>query len=172
MADGRRGTRAHRGDPLGALKRVALRNDADAVALRGVAMAQLGEFAGAKDLLRSAAHARFLQVRRLVLIGRLGEAESLLADFDVALLSAALRTAHGLVVAAIAMRRIRTKEARAALARAERAARRANIPALTAEVESASRILAMPAARRIAGSEDRTLLLEEVEELLASKRWW
>jgi hypothetical protein len=45
------------GDPLGALKRVALRDDAPALALRGIAMAQLGDFARAKELLRSAARA-------------------------------------------------------------------------------------------------------------------
>src|ERR671922_115353 len=43
------------GDPLGALKRVALRDDAAALALRGIAMAQLGDFVRAKALLRSAA---------------------------------------------------------------------------------------------------------------------
>ncbi|HUA99660.1 MAG TPA: hypothetical protein VMA34_15115, partial [Terracidiphilus sp.] len=42
------------GDPLGALKGVALRDDAAALALRGIAMAQLGEFARAKELLRRA----------------------------------------------------------------------------------------------------------------------
>ena len=208
------------GDPLGALKRVALRDDAPALALRGIAMAQLGEFVRAKELLRkaarafspkeavararcvvaeaeialasrdlgwpakaldaargtlevrgdrlNAAHARFLQGRRLVLIGRLNEAEIMLADFDAAPFPAALRTAYELVVAGIAIRRIRTKAARAALARAERAARQAGIPALTAEVESASRILNTPAARLIAGGTERPLLLEEVEKLLAS----
>ena len=45
------------GDPLGALKRVALRDDPPALALRGIAMAQLGEYARAKQLLRSAARA-------------------------------------------------------------------------------------------------------------------
>src|SRR5579871_4264856 len=45
------------GDPLGALKRIALRNDAPALALRGIAMAQLGEMARAKALLRRAARA-------------------------------------------------------------------------------------------------------------------
>ena len=39
-------------DPLGALKRVALRDDAPALALRGIAMAQLGDLVRAKDLLR------------------------------------------------------------------------------------------------------------------------
>jgi len=43
------------GDPLGALKRIALRDDAPALALRGIAMAQLGELARAKILLRQAA---------------------------------------------------------------------------------------------------------------------
>src|SRR4026209_2017510 len=45
------------GDPLGALKRVALRDDAPALALRGIAMAQLGDLGRAKTLLRSAARA-------------------------------------------------------------------------------------------------------------------
>ena len=45
------------GDPLGALKRVALRDDAPALALRGIAMAQLGDFVRAKALVRSAARA-------------------------------------------------------------------------------------------------------------------
>ena len=67
------------------------------------------------------------------------------------------------------MRRLRTKAARAAFARAKRAARRARIPALTAEVESASLVLNTPAARLIASGEERLLLLEEVETLLASK---
>src|SRR5207302_4898668 len=45
------------GDPLGALKRVALRDDAPALALRGIAMARLGDLVRAKALLRSAARA-------------------------------------------------------------------------------------------------------------------
>jgi hypothetical protein len=73
------------------------------------------------------------------------------------------------VVAGIAMRRLRTKTARAALARAERAARDARIPALTAEVESAFLVLNTPATRLIASGEERLLLLEDVEALLASK---
>src|SRR5678809_1276544 len=122
------------GDPLGALKRIALRDDAPALALRGIAMAQLGDLARARVLVRSAArafgpreamararcvvaeaeialvsrdlnfptrtlqaarttldehgdrvnaaHARYLEARRLVLIGRLDEAERVLADVD------------------------------------------------------------------------------------------
>src|SRR3954466_12472648 len=120
------------GDPLGALKRVALRDDAPALALRGIAMAQLGDLVRAKTLLRraarafgpreavakarclvaeaevalasrelgwpvkaldgarvtleahgdriNAAHAQYLAVRRLVLLGRLDEAERMLAE--------------------------------------------------------------------------------------------
>src|SRR5205809_2651491 len=45
------------GDPLGALNRVALRDDAPALALRGIAMAQLGDLVRAKALLRNAARA-------------------------------------------------------------------------------------------------------------------
>jgi hypothetical protein len=45
------------GDPLGALKHVALRDDPPALALRGIAMAQLGDFVRAKTLLRRAARA-------------------------------------------------------------------------------------------------------------------
>jgi tetratricopeptide (TPR) repeat protein len=209
------------GDPLGALNRVALRDDAPALALRGIAMAQLGDLVRAKALVRSAArafgpkeavararcvvaeaeialvsrdlgwpakaldaaratleqrgdhvnaaHARHLEVRRLLLIGRLDEAERALAEIDPAPFPPASRAAHELAVAGIAMRRLRTKEARAALARAEHAASRAAIPALTAEVESASLVLNRPAARLIAGGEERLLLLEEVETLLASR---
>ena len=208
------------GDPLGALKRVALRDDAPALALRGIAMAQLGDFDRAKTLLRSAsrafgpreavararcvvaeaeialvsrdlgwptkvleearvtlerhgdrmnaAHARHLEARRLLLTGRVDAAERTLADLDPAPFPPASRAAYELVVAGIAMRRIRTKVARAALARAAHAARVAGIPALMAEVESASRVLETPAARLVGGGEERLLLLEEVEAMLAS----
>jgi tetratricopeptide (TPR) repeat protein len=43
------------GDALGALKRVALRDDPPALALRGIAMAQLGEHPRARELLKRAA---------------------------------------------------------------------------------------------------------------------
>src|SRR5919199_4544099 len=141
------------GDPLGALKRVALRDDAAALALRGIAMAQLGDLVRARALVRSAArafgakdivararcvvaeaeialasrdlrwpakaldaaratleahgdrvnaaHARYLEVRRLLLIGRIDEAERMLARLDPVPLTPASRTAHELVVAGI-----------------------------------------------------------------------
>src|ERR1700752_104379 len=139
------------GDPLGALKRVALRDDAPALALRGIAMAQLGDLVRAKVLLRraargfglkepvararcvvaeaevglaarelnwstksleaarilldehgdraNAAQARYLEVRRLVLIGRLDEADKILAALDPTGLPPALRVVHELAVA-------------------------------------------------------------------------
>ncbi len=209
------------GDPLGALNRVALRDDAPALALRGVAMAQLGDLVRAKALLKSAArafgpkeavararcvvaeaeialvsrdlgwpakaldaaratleqhgermnaaHARHLEIRRLLLIGRLDEAEHRLAELDPAPFPPASRAAHELVVAGIAMRRLRTHTARAALARANSAARQAAIPALIAEVENASLVLDTPAARLIARGKERLLLLDEVEALFASR---
>ncbi len=210
------------GDVLGALKRVALREDAPALALRGIAMARLGDLDRAKLLLRraarafgpreavararcvvaeaeialvsrdlawppkaleaaravlerhgdwlNAAHARHLEVRRLLLLGRLAEAEHALARLDPAPFPPASRAAHELVVAGMAMRRLRTGTARAALARAAHAARHADIPALTAEVETAARLLDTPAARLVAGDGDggRLLLPDEVEALLAS----
>ena len=209
------------GDPLGALNRIALRDDAPALALRGIAMAQLGELDRAKALVRraarafgpkeavararcivaeaeiafvsrdlgwpakaldaaramleahgdqvNAAHARHLEVRRLLLLGRLDEAERILAALDPAPLPSASKAVHALIVAGIAMRRLQTKTARAALVRADAAARDARIPALMAEVENAARVLDAPAARLISNGRERSLLLEEVEALQASK---
>jgi hypothetical protein len=80
-----------------------------------------------------------------------------------------LKAVHELVAAGIALRRLQTKAAQDALARARLAASQADIPALTAEVESASLVLNTPAARLIANGAERTLLLEDVETLQASK---
>jgi hypothetical protein len=209
------------GDPLGALKRVALRADAPALALRGIAMAQLGDFIRARALLRSAAnafgskesvararcvvaeaeialasrdlgwasktlhaaratleahgdfvnaaHARYLEVRRLLLIGHLEHAERAIAESDPVPLPPALRAAHELIVAGIAIRRVQTGTAKDALEKARAAALQAAIPALTAEVESALLVLKTPAARLISRGETRVMLLEEVEALFASK---
>ena len=117
----------------------------------------------------NAAYARYLQARRLLLIGRIDESEFVLARLDPAPLPPASRAACELVAAGIAIRRLRTKAAREALDRASRAAHQARIPALTAEVASARLVLKTPAARRIADGRERLLLLEEVEALLASK---
>lgn len=208
------------GDPLGALQRVALREDAPALALRGTALAQLGDFERARELLRraarafgsrapvararcivaeaeiafasrdlawptskldaaraaleahgdraNAAYARYLEIRRLLLIGRLNDAERLLEGLDPAPFPPALRTTHELAVAGIAMRRVQAARARAALTRAVAAAQLAGIPALMAEVESAVRELNAPAARLITRDGQRALALGDVEVLLGS----
>jgi len=208
------------GDPIGALKLVALRNDAPGLALRGIAMAQLGEHARARELLRAAtrafspreavakarcivaeaeialvsrdltwtaktldaarvtleehgdranaAHARYLEIRRLLLVGKLDEAERALTNVPASL-PLPLKITHELIVAGIALRRLHTRTAREALARAKRAARHAAIPALTAEVGSALDVLNTPAARLIAKGRERLLLLDEVEAIVASK---
>ncbi len=208
------------GDPLAALKRVALRDDPPALALRGIAMAQLGDLTRAKELLRSAgrafgpneatararcilaeaeialvsrdlsgpmltlgtaraaleahgdranaAHAGYLEARRLLLIGRLDESERTLDALDLDALPPASRTGYWLVAAGVAMRRIRAASARAALDRARHAARETGIPALAAEVDRASRALDAPAAGLIARNGKRLLRLAEVEALIAS----
>lgn len=71
------------GDALGALKRVALRDDPPALALRGIAMAQLGELSRARELLRLAArgfgaHEELARARCVV-----AEAEVALATRDI-----------------------------------------------------------------------------------------
>jgi hypothetical protein len=208
------------GDPFGALNRVALRDDAPALALRGIAMAQLGDLARAKLLLRraarafgakealararcvvaeaevalasrdlgwpaktldaaritleahgdhvNAAHARYLAIRKLLLIGRLDEADQALTAMAPSRLPPALRAAHALVVAGIAIRRLQTGAARTALSHASEAARQAGIPTLTAEVDRAARTLQAPAATLISRGGERVLRLEDVEALFAS----
>lgn len=208
------------GDPLGALKLVALRNDASGLALRGIAMAQLGEYQRARELLRSAtrafspreavsrarcilaeaeialasrdlswtaktlgsagrtleehgdhtnaAHAKYLESRRLLLIGELDAAERALVEPSPNA-PPALRIGHALIVAQIATRRLRMKTARSALARARALAGQARISALAAEVDYALEALDAPAARLIAHGQEKLLLLDDVEGLLASK---
>jgi hypothetical protein len=116
----------------------------------------------------NAAHARYLASRRQFLIGRLDEAERLLAGQDPAPLPPALRAIHELSVAGIAMRRIHADDARAALERAKSAAQQVGIPALLAEVQVLIRVLDAPAARR-SGNDQRLLTLKDVETLLASE---
>ena len=196
------------GDPLGALKRVALRDDPPALALRGIAMAQLGEHTRARELLRRAgrgfgahetvararcvvaeaevalamrdlggstrplaaaattleAHAdhanarqaRLIAARRLLLLGRLAEAE------------AALAAVAELIAAELALRSLRVETGRAALARAQDAATRAGVPALQAEVAQAQATLDQPAARRLGNGSEQALRLADVAALLAS----
>lgn len=208
------------GDVLGALNRVALRDDPPALALRGIAMARLGDFDRAKFLLRkaarafgpkeavararcivaeaeialasrdltwpektldaarktlerrndrvNAAHAQQLEIRRLLLIGRIDEAERKMERIGGASLPPALRAVHELIAAGLAIRRLHSDRARAALKRAHRAAREADIPALLAEVEQASLGLEAPVARLIADGKERLLTLGDVESVLAS----
>lgn len=208
------------GDPLSALKSIALRDDPPALALRGIAMAQLGDLPRAKALLQRAAraygmreplararcvvaeaevalaardlgwpqkaldaarlvlaargdrlneaHARLLTVRRLLLIGRLDEAERALSDLDLAALPAGLRAIGELASAGIAIRRLQAQRAEATLKRAWNAAREAGITALAAEIENTARVLDTTAARRIARGVEQPLRLHEVEALLAS----
>lgn len=208
------------GDPLLALKRVSLRNDAPALALRGIAMAQLGDLARAKAALKSAAdafgnkepvararcvvaeaeialvsrdlaavpaklsaarlvldkhgdrinaaHAATLEVRRLLLVGQLDDAERLLAGLDPTSLPPPFRATYELAASGIAVRRLRARAARDALARAETAARAAGISTLRAEVHGAGLSINRPAARLVSSDKERPLLLDEVEDLLAS----
>lgn len=208
------------GDALGALKRIALRDDPPALALRGIAMAQLGDHPRARDLLRRAARrfgahearararcvvaeaevalamrdlggstralaeaaatldahadhanaqqARLIAARRLLLIGRLGEAADALARTDARGLSPALSAVADLIGAELALRSLRVNEARASLARAQAAAERSGVPALQAEVAHTLASLAQPAARRQAPDGERALTLDEVSALRAS----
>jgi hypothetical protein len=214
------------GDPLGAMNLVALRNDALGLALRGIAMAQLGDLVRARTLLKAAvrafgpkdsvprarcivaeaeialatrdlsrpvasldaarttlerhgdhlnaAHARFIEVRRLLLIGRLAEAEQIIGEIDPGQFPPALRVAYELVVAGIAVRRLRAKTARAALNTALQAALRSGVASLVAEIETALLDLDAPAAYLkgfATGSSlesGRLILLDEVEDILGS----
>jgi tetratricopeptide (TPR) repeat protein len=120
------------GDALGALKRVALRDDPPALALRGIAMAQLGDHPLARALLRRAArdfgaHEELSRARCVV-----AEAEVALAmrdlsgstrslDAATSTLEARADRANALQARLIAARRLlllgRFDEARSALAR-------------------------------------------------------
>ncbi|MES2940998.1 MAG: helix-turn-helix domain-containing protein [Pseudomonadota bacterium] len=207
------------GDALGALKRVALRDDPPALALRGIAMAQLGDHPRARELLRRAtrafgaheelararcivaeaevalamrdfggspraltaaaatleAHAdranamqaRLIAARRLLLLGRAGEAAAALAQLDARGLPPALAAVAELAAAELALRALRTGDAQAALARAHAAALQARVPALLAEVAEARTALRHPAARQYGGAGERVLRLDEVAALLA-----
>ncbi|MDR6537295.1 helix-turn-helix domain-containing protein [Variovorax soli] len=208
------------GDALGALKRVALREDPPALALRGIAMAQLGEHPRARELLRRAARgfgaheehararclvaeaevalamrdlggssrplaaaaatlesrgdranalqARLIAARRLLLLGRLGEAAAALAHLDARGLPPSLAAVAELSAAELALRKLHTDAAQAALGRAQEAALRARVPALLAEVAEAAAALERPAARRLFPGGEQALRLGEVAALLGS----
>jgi hypothetical protein len=147
------------GDALGALKRVALRDDPPALALRGIAMAQLGEHPRARELLRRAArgfgaHEELARARCVV-----AEAEVAMAMRDFAgspralaaasaTLEAHADTANALQAWLITARRLlllgRLDEAGAALAKLDA---RGLPPALRAVAELASAELALRSLR-------------------------
>ena len=219
------------GDALGALNRVSLRDDPPALALRGIAMAQLGEHPRARELIRRAArgfgaheelararcivaeaeialamrelggspralaaaaatlaarddrgnalHARLIAVRRLLLLGKIDDAAAALARLETRGSPASLRALAELLTAEVALRSLRTSEAKEALGRAHDAADLARVPALRAEVAEAQAALARPAARAVHGDDPssapsrangsgETLRLDEVEALLGS----
>lgn len=88
------------GDALSALKRVALRGDAPALALRGIAMAQLGDYPRSRELLR-------LAVRGFGAREALARARCVVAEAEVALamreLAATPRMLHALEQAAVTL---------------------------------------------------------------------
>lgn len=208
------------GDALGALNHIALRDDPPALALRGIAMAQLGEYPRARELLRRAARsfgareelararcvvaeaeaalamrdlngspralmaaaaklearadlanalqARLIAIRRLLLLGRLDQAATALADLDTRRISPSLAAVAALTAAELALRSLRIGAARDALARACEAAEQARVPALLAEATELRATLDRPAAQRLFNGNAQMLRLDEVAELLAS----
>lgn len=182
------------GDPLGALKRVALRDDPPALALRGIAMAQLDDHARARELLRRAArgfgsHEELARARCVVADAEVALAMREFADSPRSLASAmAVLDAHAdhanaLHARLISARRLlllgRLDEARAALARLETETR-SMPPSLAAAAdltlaELALRSLRIDAARealaRAQGAAVRAsvpALVAEVMEMQAS----
>jgi tetratricopeptide (TPR) repeat protein len=208
------------GDVVGALKRVGVRDDPPALALRGIAMAQVGEYRRARELLRRAARgfgthedlararcvvaeaevalamrdfgsapralaaalatleargdranalqARLVAARRLLLLGRLHDAATALAQCDATGLPPSLAAIAALMKAELALRALRIDEARTALARAHDAAARSRVPALLAEVTDAQTALDRPATRRLSPGGAQALRLGEVAALQAS----
>ncbi len=147
------------GDALGALKRVALRDDPPALALRGIAMAQLGEHARARELLRRAArdfgaHEETARARCVVAEAEVAMAMRDLGDSPRALAAAAATLearedhANALQARLIAVRRLlligRLDEAAGALARLDA---RGLPPVLAAVAELTSAELALRSLR-------------------------
>ncbi|MCH6485481.1 helix-turn-helix domain-containing protein [Pseudoxanthomonas sp. LH2527] len=208
------------GDVLGALKHVGWRDDPPALALRGIAMAQLGDYPRARDLLRRAArgfgprepmararcvvaeaevalalrdfgaepqrlhaaaqalatrgdranarHAELIALRRQLLLGRLQAARAAVDALDLEGAPAAHHALAALAQSEIALRSLRTREARLALQRAKTAAAQAGIPALSAEIAQLDASLQRPAARVLQAGHEQLATLDDVEALLAS----
>ena len=98
------------GDALGALKRVSLRDDPPALALRGIAMAQLGEYPRARELLRRAA-------RGFGAHEELARARCVVAEAEVALAMRDFRGSPRTLAAASATLEARADRANALQAR-------------------------------------------------------
>jgi len=163
------------GDSLGALKRVALRDDPSALALRGIAMAQLGEHPRSRELLRRAArgfgtHEELARARCVV-----AEAEVALAMRDLrgsprtlaaaaATLEAHSDRANALHAHLIALRRLlligRLDEAASAL---ERLDARAAPPPLVAVAELVAAEVALRSLRTARGKAALARALEAAE---------
>lgn len=208
------------GEPLEALNQVALRTDPPALALRGIAMAQLGELPAARALLRraakafgqaeplgrarcvvaeaevalalrdlrgaarglddavkllgrrgdvaNAAFARLVQVRTLVLFGRVEAAAGALSKLSLAQAPPRLVALASLIAADIALKQLRAEAAERALARAERAAELARIPALSNEVAALRRLFQAPLARLVRAGVTAEVRLAELSPLLTS----
>lgn len=206
------------GDPLLALKFVALRDDGPALALRGIAMAQLGELKQARLLLSratqafgarestavarctlaraeislelreledaavglEAAHrvltakgdhpnalfARLLEVRRLMLLGRVNDASSLLSVTNFAGAPARLTTLGALAAADLEARALNYAGVQRALHQARSAAARSRVPALAAELQRFEQRLETPIARWIRSSQVQLLYLRDLPNVI------
>ena len=206
------------GDPLAALRLVALREDAIGLALRGLAMAQLGELRRARELLLravrgfgkrqalararcvvalaevamalrdldvvkralpaaiatleqhrdrdNALHARLVELRRQLLLGRVAATARALRALDLRGASSVHMARAHLIEAELALRSLQSSRARNALDRARAFARRSGVPALSAEVDSVGRVLRVPAGRVIQAGRSRSITLSEVERCL------
>ncbi|MGQ3055216.1 MAG: helix-turn-helix domain-containing protein, partial [Roseateles sp.] len=112
--------------------------------------------------------ARLIAARRLLLLGRLAAAASLLAPVDIAVLPPLLAAVAALANVELALRSLRVDDAQQALSQAQQAAARADVPALQAEIAEAGAALARTAARRLVDGHWQPLRLHEVASLMAS----
>jgi hypothetical protein len=116
----------------------------------------------------NALQAKLIAARRLLLLGRLQEAEVALSRIDARGLLPALGAVAALTAAELALRSLRVDDARSALERAREAAGQARVSALQAEVEEALAALDRPAARQRTADGERLLRLADVAAHLAS----
>lgn len=210
-----------KGNPLLALRFVSLRDDGPALALRGIAMAQLGELQQARILLRRATKtlgedesaavarctlaraeisialrelddaatelgaalrvliakgdhhnvvlARVLEVRRLLLLGDVAAAASMLSVIDASGLPSRLRALVALTAADVAARLAEPSHVESALREARAAAQDSRIPALLAEVAHLEQRLNAPVARLLRAGVVELVYLRDLETVLRSE---